>query len=236
MSIHLRYELGRLLRKCGYRITREYRWPEIDGNLLLLGFSLLRSRHHGLIQIVQIGAFDGQVADPLADILRLENVSAVLVEPQTIPYKALVAHYEGNPGISLVNAAIAESDGEVILYVPSSRESPKASLIAGHHRRFGVMAREVHQVVVPSMSVASLLEAYQIEHVHILQIDTEGMDYDVLNWFFDADVQPAMINFENLHLGRRERSASRELLRTNGYWWIETSQDTFAVKEFLARP
>jgi len=62
------------------------------------------------------------------------------------------------------------------------------------------------------------------------------MDYDVLNWFFDADVQPAMINFENLHLGRRERSASRELLRTNGYWWIETSQYTFAIKEFLARP
>jgi hypothetical protein len=58
----------------------------------------------------------------------------------------------------------------------------------------------------------------------------------VLNWFFDADVQPAMINFENLHLGRRERSASRELLRTNGYWWIETFQDTFAIKEFLARP
>src|SRR5206468_12205571 len=136
MSIHLRYELGRLLRKCGYRITREYRWPEIHGNLLLLGFSLLRSGHHGLIQIVQIGAFDGQVADPLADILRLENVYAVLVEPQTIPYKALVVHYEGNPRISLVNAAVAESDGEVILYVPSSRESPKASLIAWRHRRF----------------------------------------------------------------------------------------------------
>src|SRR5437762_11991057 len=51
MSIHLRYELGRLLRKCGYRITREYRWPEIHGNLLLLGFSLFRSRHHGLIQL-----------------------------------------------------------------------------------------------------------------------------------------------------------------------------------------
>jgi hypothetical protein len=29
MSIDLRYELGRLLRKFGYGITREYRWPEI---------------------------------------------------------------------------------------------------------------------------------------------------------------------------------------------------------------
>jgi hypothetical protein len=60
MSIHLRYELGRLLRKCGYGITREYRWPEMHPKLLLPGFSLLRSAHHGLIQIVQIGAFDGQ--------------------------------------------------------------------------------------------------------------------------------------------------------------------------------
>lgn len=101
-----------------------------------------------------------------------------------------------------MNAAVGESDEEVILYVPSCRESPKASVIAWHHRRFRVMAKEVHQVVVPSMSVASLLEAYleayQIKHVHILQIDTEGMDYDVLNWFFDADVQPAVINFEHL--------------------------------------
>jgi hypothetical protein len=67
MSIHMRHELGRSLRKCGYGITREYRWPEIHGNLLLPGFSLLRSRHYGRIQIVQIGTFDGQVADPLAD-------------------------------------------------------------------------------------------------------------------------------------------------------------------------
>ena len=52
----------------------------------------------------------------------------------------------------------------------------------------------------------------------------------------DADVRPAMINFENLHLGRRERSVSRELRRMNGYWRIEASQDTFAIKEFLARP
>jgi hypothetical protein len=57
------------------------------------------------------------------------------------------------------------------------------------------------------------------------------MECDVLNWFFDADVQPAMINFENLHLGRRERSASRELLG-----WIETPQNTFAIKEFWSGP
>jgi hypothetical protein len=93
MSIHLRHELGRLLRKCGYRLARERQWPELHGNLLLLGFSLFRARHRGLIQIVQVGVSDGQIDDLLDDILRLENMSAVLVEPQTILCQALVAHY-----------------------------------------------------------------------------------------------------------------------------------------------
>ena len=29
MSIHLSYDFGRLLRRCGYRITSEHRSPEI---------------------------------------------------------------------------------------------------------------------------------------------------------------------------------------------------------------
>ena len=36
--------------------------------------------------------------------------------------------------------------------------------------------------------------------------------------------------------GRYKRSASPELLRTNGYRRIETFQDTFTSKEFLVRP
>src|SRR5438132_5810278 len=117
MSIHLRYELGRLLRKCGHRISRDYRWPEVHGNLLLLGFSLLRAHYRGEIQIVQVGAFDEQIDDPLEHILRDKNVSAVLVEPQTSPYEALVARYGSNPRISVVNAAVAETDGQATLYV-----------------------------------------------------------------------------------------------------------------------
>ena len=138
MSIHLRYELRCLLRKCGYGITREYRWPESPRKPLTSGIFSSSVQAPWADPVVQIGAFDGQ-------------------------------------------------------------------------RRI-------------------------TSSIHILQIDAEGMDYDALNWFFVADVQPAMINFENLHLGRPERSASRELLQTNGYWWIETSQNTFVIEEFLARP
>ena len=233
MSINLRYRLGRLFRKCGYRLARDYRWPEVHGNLLALGFALLRARRNGTIHVLQIGAFDGHACDPLLEVLQNENVSAILVEPQKIPYARLVARYATNPRVSLINAAVAERDGVVKLYVPGSGASPTASLIRQHHRRFGSDASEVRELEVPSVSVGSLLKMFHGERLHLLQVDTEGMDYQILKWFFDAGVEPEVLNFESLHLSKAERLASRQLLNDRGYWWIESDQDTFALKKSL---
>src|SRR5438874_1411670 len=167
MSINLRYQLGQLFQKCGYRVARDYRWPEIHGNLLLLGFALLRTRRNGTIHVLQIGAFDGHACDPLLEVLQNENVSAILVEPQKIPYERLVERYAANPRVCLINAAVAEHDGVVKLYVPSSADSPKASLIAQHHRRFGSAAKEVRQIEVFSVSAVSLVKRFHGERLHL---------------------------------------------------------------------
>ena len=235
MSVNLRYQLGRLFRKCGYRVARDYRWPEIHGNLLVLGFALLRARRNGTIHVLQIGAFDGHACDPLLEILQDESVSATLVEPQKIPYERLVARYGTNSRVSLINAAVAENDGVVKLYVPGAADSPKASLLAQHHRRFGSDTKEVRALEVPSLSVGSLLKMFHGERLHLLQVDTEGMDYQILKWFFDAGVEPDVLNFESLHLSKAERLASRRLLNARSYWWIESDQDTFALKETLVK-
>jgi FkbM family methyltransferase len=235
MSINLRYQLGRVFRKCGYRLTRDYRWPEVHGNLLVLGFALLRARQKGTIHVLQIGAFDGHACDPLVEILQDENVSAILVEPQNVPYERLVERYATNPRVSLINAAVAEHDGVVKLYVPGSGASPKASLISQHHRRFGSDSKKVRQIEVPSVSVGSLVKRFHGERLDVLQVDTEGMDYKILRWFFEAGVEPDVLNFESLHLSRAERLASRQLLNARGYWWIESDQDTFALKESLVK-
>lgn len=235
MSINLRYQLGRLFRACGYKLARDYRWPEAHGNLLILGFALLRAKQYGTIRVLQIGAFDGHACDPLLEILQDENVSAILMEPQKIPYERLVARYATNPRVSLINAAVAQGDGVVKLYVPGSADSPKASLISQHHRRFGSDAKDIRELEVPSVSVGSLVKMFHGERLHLLQVDTEGMDYQILKWLFDAGVEPDVLNFESLHLSKAERLASRQLLNTRGYWWIESDQDTFALKESLVK-
>ena len=233
--INFRYRAGQLLKKLGYKLSRDYRWPEVHGNLLALGFALLRAMRKGTIHVLQIGAFDGHICDPLLEILQNENVSAILVEPQKIPYERLVARYATNPKVCLINAAVAEHDGVVKLYVPGSAASPKASLFAQHHRRFGSDAKEVREFAVPSISVGSLVKRLHGQRLHLLQVDTEGMDYQILKWFFDAHVEPDVLNFESLHLSKAERLASRQLLNASGYWWIESDQDTFALKESLVK-
>jgi FkbM family methyltransferase len=233
--VSIKYKLGGLLKSFGYRVARDYKWPQVHGNLLLLGCSLLHSARDARIQIVQVGAFDGHVSDPLEELLRHDKTEAVLVEPQKAPYEALVKRYATNSRIRVVNAAIAESDGSVTLFVPSSEASQQASLIAGHHKRFGLKNSDVRQVAVPSLAVASLVKQCGFERVDILQLDTEGMDYQILRWFLQAGMKPHLVNFESLHLSREERLGSRDLLRQNGYWWVDTDQDTFAVKESLVR-
>jgi len=235
MSVNLRYQLGRLFRKCGYRLAREYRWPATHGNLLVLGFALLQARRRRTIRVLQIGAFDGNACDPLSEILQHENVSAILVEPQKIPYDRLVERYAANPRVRPINAAVAEHDGVVQLYVTGSGASQTASLIAQHHHRFGSDTKEVRQLEVPCVSVASLLKILHGEGLDLLQLDTEGMDYQILKWFFDAGVEPDVLNFESLHLSKPERLASRQLLNSRGYWWVDGEQDTFALKESLVR-
>lgn len=233
--INFRYRAGQLLKKLGYKLSRDYRWPEINGNLLVLGFALLQARRKGTIRVLQIGAFDGHDCDPLLEVLQNENVSAILVEPQKIPYERLVERYTNNPRICLINAAVAEHDGVVKLYVPGSATSPTASLISQHYRRFGSDTKQVREIEVPSVSVGSLVSRFRGEGLDLLQVDTEGMDYQILEWFFNAGVEPKVLNFESLHLSKAERLASRRLLNASGYWWIESDQDTFALKESLVK-
>src|SRR5436309_14540579 len=137
MSINLRYRLGRLFRKCGYRLARDYRWPEVHGNLLALGFALLRARRNGTIHVLQIGAFDGHACDPLLEVLQNENVSAILVQPQKITYKHLIARYAANQRVPLNHAAAANSHSQVTLYVHVSGAASAASPSNQHHLPIG---------------------------------------------------------------------------------------------------
>ncbi|MBU6149165.1 MAG: FkbM family methyltransferase [Verrucomicrobia bacterium] len=232
---NIRFFVGQIIEKNGYKLTKSYRFPCIYADLPALGFVLLQKAKKNKYQFIQIGAFDGRLLDPLEKIITKQNVDALLVEPQASPFQSLMARYANHPNIKLINAAIAGADGNAKLYVPASKASPRASLLAGHHLRFGLKKSDVSEVIVPSLSVLSLLKQNQVKAVDFLQLDTEGMDFKILCWFFDAGVEPWVVNFESFHLTRDERAMARKTMADKGYWFIESEQDTFAIKESLVR-
>lgn len=231
----IRNLVGSALSRLGYKMAADYRWPEVNGNLVEIGMALLRQQGRDPIHLIQVGAFDGLAYDPLFESLQFPNVRAVLVEPQSGPFEELQRCYGSNPRITLLNAAVAPCDGRISLWVPGSVASPKASININHCDRFGIPKSQIREVLVQSISVPTLLQKAGYGRVDLLQIDTEGMDFEILKMFFDANVMPQVINFESLHLTRSARLESRRLLKDAGYYYIDTAQDTLALHEDLVK-
>ena len=229
----LKYRVGQLLDRLGYRIVRKDRYPQSTINLVAVGFTLLRSRLEGTLTIIQIGAFDGRHNDPLQRILRHEQgYRAVLVEPQGEPFAELAALYQDRPDVIVEQVAITAEDGPVTLYFhAATSSSPKASLDPTHATRFGQKAHNSRAIQVDGVTFSTLLKRHRIQAVDLLQIDAEGRDLQILKDVFAAGVRPAVVNLESHHLSGEEREQLRRVFATEGYDFIENNLDTFAIRQ-----
>ena len=74
------------------------------------------SRNNGVI--IQVGANDGEMCDPLRPFLTSLNVEAYLFEPLKLYYDKLAQRYSGKDNIRVINSALGEerSSAEIFLY------------------------------------------------------------------------------------------------------------------------
>ncbi len=183
------------------------------------------------INIVQIGAFDGVTSDPVSRWIGHSKVRAVLVEPQPIAYEKLKSLFNNVPNTILVRAAITESNGSVSLWGPSGQDcSTVASLSEEHVRNFAGRATPIS---VRGITVKSLLQETATPRVDLLQIDTEGHDFSILQQFFAIDLEPLVINLESCHLNQAERTLLYREFEARDYTYLDYSLDTLAVKKKL---
>jgi FkbM family methyltransferase len=137
MMKKINYYLGRLLDRFGYRCFRKHQVPECNLELLRLGIGFLEKTIPSL-KIVQIGAFDGRLSDPLQAALRKGEHQVVLVEPQPQCFELLRERYSEFSNVKIVNAAVTEEDGEIKMYLPKNEKySPKATVDRDQLKNFG---------------------------------------------------------------------------------------------------
>ena len=196
----------------------------------------------GELKFVQVGANDGIMADPLRHLILQHGWSGILLEPQPDLFEQLTENYREQPQLILKNAAIDRKDGEKMLY------RARADYFANFQRKdelewvkgaasFDRAALEsiphidgyIEEVPVQAISFDSLFEQTDFGHVHLLQIDTEGFDYEIIKMFDIAQRKPEIVHFEHKMLSQRDLSNCLKMLIKLGYLLTQIGgEDTLA--------
>ena len=168
---------------------------------------------------VQIGANDGQSHDPIHAFVCANRLQGLVVEPLPDVFPKLCATYAGQPQIKPVNVAIHSELDRVTLFRPNTggEMSGIASLDAKRHeftsKRTGMTESDIVSVEVPAISLMGLLEQEQVQHIDLLQIDTEGYDLEILKSLDLTRFAPSIVRFEHgVYSGVPVRDELREAL------------------------
>ncbi len=180
--------------------------------------------------VIQIGACDGLMADPIHAWIKKYNWGGILVEPQKIEFEKLKATYrDEHDRFVFENVAIADTDGMCALYrvkdsmLAADWERGIASLLPrSDSERFVAEA-------VPCITFDTLLDRHHVSRIDLLQIDVEGYDFEILKQVDFRRIQPVMIRYEHINLGPSDKRACKTYLARNGYRILEMKFDTGAV-------
>jgi FkbM family methyltransferase len=191
--------------------------------------------------VVQVGAHDGSVVDPLREELARRPWRGILVEPIPYIFDRLRARYGRNPRLILENVAIADVDGSRELYhVPETKDdalwggydalgSFRRDVVIKHTNLVPDIEKRLVATMVQTLTFDSLCAKHQVENIDVVQIDTEGYDLEVLKLIDFDRWKPALVMYEHAHLNAAEQAEARTMLERRGYRCVLDEMDTLAV-------
>ncbi len=195
--------------------------------------------------LVQIGSNDGKTGDPLYPLLQKHsNWKALFVEPVPYVFEHLKINYPNRDRFRFENVAINKGERLTFYWVdPKASESlpdlpfwfdqlgsfDKQHILKhfdGQLEPF-IISQELEGITLPS-----LFERNQIEHIDILHIDTEGYDWTILSQLNLQNHQPKFILYEHNHLSKADFQASCDFLKKD-YLLFKIGIDMLAMSKML---
>lgn len=225
--------------RSGYEVRKAH--PEAYSgvkviSMLELALKELAGRKGGGMTFVEIGANDGLEFDPLRPFIEKYELRGILVEPQPSVFERLKKNYEGIPNVILENCAIGSTEGSLNLYyaeVDAKQQNFATTLASANRKAIERYAASVGGTVVgievPCLKPEKLLKKHHMEQVDILQIDTEGMDFEILKAFDLKAVAPSIIHYESGQLSPGEQEKSYRYLSGQGFAVLTHEGDTLAL-------
>lgn len=209
------------------------------------------------INIVQIGANDGRINDPIFSFVQSfrDRTNILLIEPQPELIPFLAANYQQHPAAAIYRGAIAPSE---VLRLYRVKPELWASFRAGHlndvpayrapsgfasaslqhveNHASGNFAVDVplgdciEVIAVPARRLGAFAGEWPaVRQIDLLQIDTEGLDDVTIHACDIHTLRPRYINYEFCHLGaERQRRLVADLAR----WGYDV--ETWSASDCLA--
>lgn len=201
------------LTNIGKAFYRFYAKPR--AGLVLREILLLMSKR-GSVHILQVGANDGVMYDPIHEMLKKnKNITATRIEPLREYFEELEVNCRPFASrVNLLNMAVAETDGLIELHFPDPRgvrldgEKGHASInpeLAGKSRA-GWISR-----MVPCKTFRSLIDETEAKRVDVYVSDCEGFDVNLLAQLPIRELGIKVIFIELMHQGTGRENLSNSL-------------------------
>jgi len=199
---------------------------------------------------MQVGSHDGSFADPIHHLVKQHHWRGILVEPQPLAFQQLMQNYQTENQLIFENAIVSQQLGETKFYSvqqPEGIELPpwleqSASLdrqtLLGALFYWKVVAKHpnipddfeslIEEVVLPTVTIESLLKKHQVQQLDLLIIDTMGHDFEIIRSLPFDRIKPAVIHFEHSLLSIADRNDCLAYLKAQGYKLAKVAVDTIA--------
>lgn len=206
---------------------------------------------------IQIGACDGKTFDPIFEYVNKCKWKGILVEPIPYHFENLKLNYKNNEGLIFENSAISNVSGITEMYTVnpnksknlpewvigiSSLSNEKNALSAKYwkdpisksHRDKGYSYEELEKVIekikVNGITFNDLIDKYNVEKIDLLQIDTEGFDFEIIKQINFKNIRPKIINFEYKNIKYEDFYECYNYLKINNYITVSMGkQDLLAI-------
>lgn len=206
--------------------------------------------------VVQIGANDGILADPVRSAITRFNASSVLFEP-VIEYALLCAsNYSSCPNVKVLPLAVSsqEDASDIILQYITPEDIAKHGLpdwtqgIGTSHPDRNAMGghtinQDMHQRLLQISKISTLnsigimeFREYIIQFDDfILCVDIEGADVDLVKALFEGGIRPSVVQLEILNCPKDDISSLLSIASDyNGIIVSEGSDLVLIKKELMA--
>ncbi|MEX1002139.1 MAG: FkbM family methyltransferase [Crocinitomicaceae bacterium] len=203
------------------------------------------------VHFLQIGGNDGYAKDPIFKFVKKYPWRGIIVEPQQeVFHKRLKKTYRFEKKVILENLAIADQTGRKKLWKIAVSNSRWATGLATFNRdtliyqiernyvsdRLKREGKPIPETIedyltyeeVNCTTIHDLLLKHRFEKPDLLQIDTEGYDFEIIKTIDFQRLKPKLISFESEHLSESDRKACEALLTAQGYSLQHIDRDTVA--------